>query len=374
MLGESAVASAALSAGGAPTPLGGVPVVAPESPVTPPEFGDDAPLFTPRFLTEDEPEVPHEGSEANTVEVPAVAGLTDAGLTDAGLTDAAANPAAPDFIADHRTKLFAQAEALDSSEIYVPMAFAAVDPEAEFDGADDPGVDSADDAPTVIMDPVDTATAEQVVVTAAAAEVPDAGDEGNSEGTPPPPTTPKKSKRLWWLWALIAVILAAGVATAVVLLNRPEDIVVPGTTVTEPPATPTITPIAPPTDTEFQAAMPTEVGTFALVEAVALDPTDVALGAGRIADGIDLTYSSGDDAMEVRALQYYNEADATQMFTHFAGEGAATEPVVVNGQTVGDSAIITSPAPGIVWRNGTSLFVLTGPPGQLQDFYALFGL
>jgi hypothetical protein len=120
--------------------------------------------------------------------------------------------------------------------------------------------------------------------------------------------------------------------------------------------------------------MPATVGTYSLVGAEVLDPADVALTAGRVADGVDLTYRSGDDTMKVRALQYFNEDDAKAMFTQFAGEDAATEPVEAGGTTVGEKAIITSPKPGIVWRNGTSVFILTGPALQLTDFYEQFGL
>jgi hypothetical protein len=120
--------------------------------------------------------------------------------------------------------------------------------------------------------------------------------------------------------------------------------------------------------------MPTTVGTYALVDAHAIDPADVALTAGRIADGAVLTYRSGGDTMTVTAYQYFNEADATTMFTSFVGEGATTEPVEAGGAVVGESAVVTSPKPGLVWRNGTAVFIVTGPPTQLADFFALFGL
>ena len=97
---------------------------------------------------------------------------------------------------------------------------------------------------------------------------------------------------------------------------------VPGVVITQPAPTPTIDPIAAPTATAFQSAMPTTVGTYALVEATPLDPADIALTAGRVADGVDLVYRSGDDTMKVRALQYYSEDDAKAMFTKFVGEGA----------------------------------------------------
>ena len=173
---------------------------------------------------------------------------------------------------------------------------------------------------------------------------------------------------------LLALLVVAAIAVAVAVLNKPDPTVVPGVVVTQPPPSPTIDPIAAPTATAFQSAMPTTVGAYSLVEATSLDPADIALTAGRVADGVDLVYRSGDDTMTVRALQYYNEDDAKAMFTKDVGEAAVTQPVEAGGTTVGESAIVTAPKPGIVWRNGTSLFILTGPPLQLTDFYAQFGL
>ena len=324
LLAESAVSSAALSAGGAPTPLGGVPTVPADEAVSVPAFGEAAPLFTPRFLNDD---------EASSDDNPPPANETTGDLLD-----------------DEQFRLAAQASALDGGAAYEPRAFAD---EAEA---------ATEVAPALPPrhDPQTTATLPVVPV------VPSEDDPTDEE--------PPRRRSKWWIWVLLAVILAAAAVTTYLLLNRPEPLVIPGATITNPPPAPTIEPLPAPTGTDFQAAMPTTVGTYALVEATPLDPTDVALGAGRIADGVDLTYRSGTDTMTVRALQYFNEADATQMFVQFAGEGTATEPVEAGGVTVGESAVITSPKPGMVWRNGTSVFILTGPPAQIADFYAQFGL
>jgi len=324
LLAESAVSSAALSAGGAPTPLGGVPTVPADEAVSVPAFGEAAPLFTPRFLNDD---------EASSDDNPPPANETTGDLLD-----------------DEQFRLAAQASALDGGAAYEPRAFAD---EAEA---------ATEVAPALPPrhDPQTTATLPVVPV------VPSEDDPTDEE--------PPRRRSKWWIWVLLAVILAAAAVTTYLLLNRPEPLVIPGATITNPPPAPTIEPLPAPTGTDFQAAMPTTVGTYALVEATPLDPTDVALGAGRIADGVDLTYHSGTDTMTVRALQYFNEADATQMFVQFAGEGTATEPVEAGGVTVGESAVITSPKPGMVWRNGTSVFILTGPPAQIADFYAQFGL
>ena len=301
-LGDSAVASASLSAAGAPTPLGGVPLAASESPMTAPSFGADSPLFTPSFAPELEEHVGTHREQADAL--------------------------AAGIVAHGEAQFVSSGSALEAGVAYAPLSIG----------------DSAA-APT----------------------------KRPAEPTEPTPPSGKK-KRRWWLWVLLALIVAGAVVATTAFLNRPEAVVIPGVTVTQPPPSPTITPIAAPSASTFQGAMPTTVGTYSLVEATVLDPEDISLHAGRVVDGVDLTYRSGDDTMKVRALQYYSEEDAKQMFTQFVGADTATEPVTAGGTTVGESAIVTAPKPGMVWRNGTSVFILTGPLLQISDFYEQFGL
>ena len=305
-LGDSAVASASLSAAGAPTPLGGVPLATSDGSMTTPSFGEDSPLFTPSFAPKDAEKVGTHREQADAL--------------------------AAGIVAHGEAQFVSSGSGLDAGVAYAPLS---------------------------IGDPATTP-----------AEEPTAPAEEPTEPTPPS----GKKKRRWWLWVLLALLVVGAAVATLAMLNRPEAVVIPGVTVTEPPPSPTITPIAAPTASTFQGAMPTTVGTYSLVEATALDPEDISLHAGRVVDGVDLTYRSGDDTMKVRALQYYSEDDAKQMFTQFAGTDAATEPVMAGGTAVGESAIITSPKPGMVWRNGTSVFILTGPLLQISDFYAQFGL
>lgn len=343
MLGESAVASAALSAAGAPTPLGGVPMVPANDAVQAPSFADGSPLFTPQFL----------GEEA--------------------ASSHAADALAAGIAAHEQAELAARASILDSGAAYSPRAFdvTAPDDEAEDAGGASPEVAAAPAAAGAAA--AGTAPAHAA---AHAADGEPLTDPGAESGEPPeaPPAPPSKRKGKWWLWVVIALAVIAAGLTAFALLYEPEPIVNPGTVVTLSPPAPTITPIAAPTATDFQSAMPTTVGTFSLVSATPLDPTDVALGLGRLADGVELEYRSGDATMQVRALQYYTEDEAKQMFARVAGDPDVTEPVEVGGTVVGESAAITEPAPGIVWRNGTSVFVLTGTAAELAGFYEQFGL
>ncbi|MGC4175520.1 hypothetical protein [Demequina sp.] len=312
-LGNSAVEAATLSAAGAPTPLGGVPTVPAGAPITPPDF-DPAPMFVPAFA---------DGVDAQEEAAPET-------------MQARADALAAGIVAQEQERLASQSAALDAGAAYTPMAFGATSEEA---------VPSRKTQPAPI---------------------------GEEPAEPSPPSDQKKRK--WWLWALIAiVVIGAGIAIYAAT-QKSDSKVVPGVTVTEPAPSPTIEPIAAPTGTDFQSALPTTVGTYSLVEATVLDPAEIALTAGRVADGVDLTYRSGDDTMTVRALQYYNEDDATTMFTEFVGEDTATTPVEAGGTTVGERAIVTTPRPGLVWRNGTSVFILEGPALQLTAFYDQFGL
>jgi len=310
LLGESAVTSAALSAAGAPTPLGGVPIAPADSSVTPPDFGV-GPTFVPAF--EEEPQPQH--ATPNQVKADALA---------AGI------------VAHEQERLASQATTLDGGAAYTPRAFG--EPTVELDT-------TRETAPAIPGEPT----------------------------VPAEPASGRPTGRLW-LWILLAVVALAIAGVLYAVLNRPDPAVVPGATITQPAPSPTIVPSPAPTGSDFQAAMPTTVGTYSLTGATPLDPADVALTVGRIADGVDLTYRSGDDTMSVRALQYYSEDDAKAMFTEFAGEDAATEPVEAGGTTVGEKAVVTAPKPGIVWRNGTSVFILVGPPLHLAEFYAQFGL
>lgn len=327
-LGATAVTSAALSASGAPTPLGGVPTVAPPDGIEPPDFGESAPLFTPRFEGEPEP-------------------------TNKEKADALAKG----IVAEETARLALSGAALEAGGEYTPLAFGNEDAAA---GAH---AGTAPEAPLAVR----TAASQPTLAPGQPAEPPPAsGDDGE----------PPKRKR-WWVWALLvlAVLVVAGIGVTVWALNRNvEPAVVPGVTVTLSPPAPTITPTPVPSGSAFQSSMPATVDTFSLVSATVLDPQDVALNAGRIADGVDLVYRSGDDTMAVRALQYYNEDDATTMFTQFAGEPAVTEPVMAGDTQVGESATVLEPLPGIVWRNGTSVFILTGTADQVAGFFEQFGL
>ena len=296
-LGQSAVAAAALSAGGAPTPLGGVPTVAGDDAARAPFFGDQGVAFTPQFAD--------------------AAPATPA--TPAG--DERADALAAGLVAEETAWLASRAAPVEEGQVYTPQ-------------------------PVSLPEPPPAA----------------------------PEDTPPRRSRRWWLWALLALVVVGAAVAAYLVANRPDPTVIPGITVTEQPPTPTLEPQPAPTGSAFQAAMPTEVGAFALVGSTVLDPADLATTAGRIADGVDLTYRSGEDTMKVRALQYYSEDDATAALTSLAGEDVATEPVEANGSVVGESAIVTAPQPGMVWRNGTSVFILTGPPLQLTGFFAQFGL
>ena len=303
-LGASAVASAALSAAGARTPLGGVPQIPGEGFVVPPAFDDGTPAFTPVFAS-------HHTEEPTMTE-----------------------PTNPDAIRD-------AAAALGDHEApaYEPAA--------------GPGDSDATDAE------------------------PSGGDEGT--GTPPPAHAdeepPARKRGLMWLWIVLAAIVVG--VTAFVLAQTvfatPEPIIVPGVTVTEPAPSPTISPLAIASPTPFLAAIPSTVGTYSLTATAPADNLDAAT-YGRTAEAHRLTYRSGATEVTVLAIQYYSADDATAAWTALAGPSPASTPVMVGGAEAGQKASVTTPTPAIVWRNGTAVFVLTGPSTELEAFYEKYGL
>lgn len=348
LLGEAAATNAYLNASGAPTPLGGVPVVEPIAGVETPEFGDDAPRFTPRFAPAS---MPAEPTPATPVSPPTA-------------TPQTADSIAAGLVAHEQAELVAQAPAFDAVSIYSPVSF------AERPTTVTPPI--ADTAATTVMPTTPPATAPLPTAPLPTAPMPGAtspADPATASDQEPP-----AKKRRWWLWVLIALVVIGGGATAYAYFNKPDPIVEPGTVVTMSPPAATIEPIAAPTASAFQSAMPTIAGTFSLVEAQAVDVEELVDTAGRVADAVDLAYRSGENTMKVRALQYYNEQEATAYFEALVGETAQVSPVEVGGTQVGDSAVVLQPKPGIVWRNGTSLFILTGPPLELTGFFESFGL
>ncbi len=332
LLGGSAVANAALSAAGAPTPLGGVPTVPADQAIALPSFGEESPPFTPAFAYA----TPPISAEADSATTDSELASDDADPAQAEPTEGApaseltsrqrADALAAGILAHEQASLASSGTTLDGGVAYAPRSFGTP-----------PSVEPA----------TDTAQA--------------------------PPASGTR-KRRWWLWGGLALLAIIAAVVVVLVLNRPDPTVVPGVTVTLPAPTPSAAPIAGPTATPFQSALPTTVGMYVLVEAIVLDPADLAATSGRVVDGVDLTYRADGVTMTVRALQYYNEDEAKAMFTQVAGEAAATEPVEAGGVTVGESAPITSPSPGMVWRNGTSVFILTGPAAQVPGFYEDFGL
>lgn len=281
-LGAAAVTNASLSAGGAPTPLGGVPVEPADQPVEAPSFGDTAPLFTPKFT--DDPGA----SAAN------------------GL-----HPTAAD---------------LETGAQYQPRF-----------------------EPPVA--PVET-------------------NEVESSDEPP-----RARRGLAWLW-IVLVVLAVGVGAAVIWLTvlKPEPQTVPGAVITVAPPEATVEPVPLESPTALLAAMPPVVSTYALTAAEPLEPAAVAVEHGRVADAAALTYWNGTEQIDLTVLQYYSEDEAEAAWMGLVGEGVTGEPVIAGGAEVGASAAVVQPEPGIVWRNGTSVFIANGPPLELRGFFDAFGL
>lgn len=197
---------------------------------------------------------------------------------------------------------------------------------------------------------------------------------GGGEGT----SDPAPVKDPWWrstvFLIIVGLLVMGGLGFAAWMLFGPEDDTVALTpeVLVEPAAEATIEPITIDNPTDFQAAMPSTVGAFSMTGIAAPNVADAGLSA-RAAEIADLTYSDGSTDLTVRAIQHYNEADATAQFEALAADGTDRQPVEVGDAQVGERATVAvDGGEQIVWRNGTTVLTLTGPADEAEQFYALF--
>ncbi len=190
-------------------------------------------------------------------------------------------------------------------------------------------------------------------------------------------TAPRKRRRwIWWVILALLVASAAGVVVYTMYL-RPEPITLPVPTVTAPPATPVGEPMAIPDPTDFVAALPDTVETDVLMAYTNIDPATETDLPARVAEHHRLSYGTGTGAPHfvVNAYQHYTVEAAEQAYDFWATEDADVEPVLVDGEQVGDRALTTEGDAGkVVWRNTTALFVLNGGDESVLDFYEHFGV
>ncbi|WP_297083919.1 hypothetical protein [uncultured Demequina sp.] len=185
-----------------------------------------------------------------------------------------------------------------------------------------------------------------------------------------------REREPWWRSTVFLVVIGLlvlggiGYGLYVLLSPEPETVQLTEEVLVAEKEVPTLDPIEIADPTAFQAALPTVVGTFVLTDAQSPDVADAGLEA-RAAEVSDLTYGDGEVELQVRAIQHYDDEAAVAQFEALTADSTDREPVDAGGSQVGERASIDG---GIVWRNGTAVFVLTGPADELEDFYAAYPL
>ena len=183
---------------------------------------------------------------------------------------------------------------------------------------------------------------------------------------------------------LILIIVAAALVAGVlgVLVYRtyllPEPVTLPTPTVTAEARVPEGEPIDIAEEASaFLSAIPREVGVDVLMAYESIDPVGDTTLPARAAEHIKLSYGSGagEPAFTVHAYQHYNVEDAQLAYDAYAAGAPDVADVTVDGDVVGQRAFGAASADGqVAWRNGTAVFVLTGPASELLHFYERFGV
>lgn len=203
-------------------------------------------------------------------------------------------------------------------------------------------------------------------------------------------------------WVLpVAIGVGALIVVAVlvvVLVNRGgDDQPAPATsTVVEAPPTPAVEPAQREATTAFASALPTSVLQYAL----AASQEDAEwVGAGALEAYTETFTDGADGTVTVRAGQLETPEEAaaflarlteglgaapsdapTEEATPADGDEAPALPqsgdVTVGDQVVGTFTVVDAgDGTGVaVWQNGTGVFHLTAPVGEVLDAYAAFGL
>jgi hypothetical protein len=179
------------------------------------------------------------------------------------------------------------------------------------------------------------------------------------------------------LIALVAIVAAAAGILVYRAFFLPEPVILPVPTKTAAAPTPTAEPVEFTEASEFVGAMPTVVGTDVLVAYEVVDAIRESSLPARAAEHVSLSYGPASDEAQftVEAFQHYSVEDAQKAYDAYAAGAPDVEHVIVDGEIVGERALTASSADGtLVWRNGTAVFVLTGPAKGLLDFYAHYGI
>lgn len=192
--------------------------------------------------------------------------------------------------------------------------------------------------------------------------------------------TPEQIKKRRLVAIVVGSVVLVGAVVGVILginyANAPTSTPA-APTVTAPVPTPTVSAITVPTDTALAAAIPSTVGTYALVEATPIDTSHTSQDPVRVAGGYEgyrLVYSDGVNTINLELVQF-GSADAATAYAHQASATkpatAVTSPVTVGGQQVGT---VVNWDENIVWTNSTLAMHATGPTAELVAFQKVYPL
>lgn len=199
----------------------------------------------------------------------------------------------------------------------------------------------------------------------------------DTDKTIPDSGTP--GRRRWWrrpvviVLVVLLVLAGLGIGLTAVWNSLGSAEAAPAAAVTHTPQ-PTLSPIEIEDATVFLAAMPTTVGTFALVSVDTDLDDDIEL-TGRTVESHRLSYRDNDQVVTVHAIQHFNEADALVQLENLGAEGGDPQPVLAGDAQVGERVTVDNAGETtIVWRNGTAVLTASGAEDRLDDFWTAFPL
>lgn len=175
---------------------------------------------------------------------------------------------------------------------------------------------------------------------------------------------------------LVAVVLALA-AVLVVLYLTDDRSSAPATVATSTPASqaPAPQPIERDTSTALLAALPNQVLGYSVSAQSIIDDS---AWPSMPTEQWQLEYASADTTLSLVVTQWLtaDEADAGMQASPGMADAEVIGQVVVAGETVGTAVTIAADGDfeRVLWRNGTAVFEVAGPPGTTRAFYYAYPL
>lgn len=190
------------------------------------------------------------------------------------------------------------------------------------------------------------------------------------------------------LIVLVGVVAVAAVMTAFLLIRAHNEEPDTGATVYVTPPTPTISAVERSAGSPFFTALPDVAGPYALADwnpdpvltrAGALESYTMRYSTGKQNADVVLTASQWSAEVEALAAAGIEKANPALAVTHGAtstailSEQPTSGPVIVNGAEAGRFLVSDDgDKQTVTWTNGTAYFMVTGPAGATEGFFADF--